>query len=428
MRIDLGLVLAIILECIYFIYYADSLFYRKKSKSSCYSAIIAGYLIHGIVCMFGNTLINIGVFIGVNFLIFSLCYHINYKNAIFQSVVLSVVSIATEFAVVLGMIGLDLSKLNSTLPITSLILTIFSKSLYLIAIIALIRLFRNHKGSRGASSKTLMAATALTLFCLILIIYQIDQSKVVAAICIGLVIINLIVFGINQSLVKKDLEAETLKMQLAKEKIDFEEYRLLKEKYEQIRVLHHDFKEHMNVLSALVSDNNEKAKEYIKSLYHEEDISGFEEYSDNKMLNIVLSKKKKECRDADIQFVIDPIQASLTFFSDIDVVTVFSNLISNAIEGCKNSNIKKIFLNIYTANENFVVIKIKNTSDLKPVVVEGLLKTHKDNTKLHGIGMDSIKRALSNYKATLNWDYDEAEKLFCARIIINKSMIAQKIN
>ena len=32
MRIDLGLILAIILEYIFFIYYADTLFYRKRKK------------------------------------------------------------------------------------------------------------------------------------------------------------------------------------------------------------------------------------------------------------------------------------------------------------------------------------------------------------------------------------------------------------
>ena len=39
MRIDLGMVLAIIFEYIIFIYYADTLFYRKRNKYLCYAII-----------------------------------------------------------------------------------------------------------------------------------------------------------------------------------------------------------------------------------------------------------------------------------------------------------------------------------------------------------------------------------------------------
>lgn len=43
MRIDLGMVLAIIFEYIIFIYYADTLFYRKRNKYLCYAIIALEY-------------------------------------------------------------------------------------------------------------------------------------------------------------------------------------------------------------------------------------------------------------------------------------------------------------------------------------------------------------------------------------------------
>ena len=44
MRIDLGMVLAIIFEYIIFIYYADTLFYRKRNKYLCYAIIALVYI------------------------------------------------------------------------------------------------------------------------------------------------------------------------------------------------------------------------------------------------------------------------------------------------------------------------------------------------------------------------------------------------
>ena len=97
-------------------------------------------------------------------------------------------------------------------------------------------------------------------------------------------------------------------------------------------------------------------------------------------------------------------------FNDMDIVTIFSNLINNAMESCAHSSEKKIYLNIHTENQN--------TSDIEPIVINGRLKTHKDNAKLHGIGMNSISRALSAYNGSLDWKYNKEQKIFSTTIII----------
>lgn len=212
---------------------------------------------------------------------------------------------------------------------------------------------------------------------------------------------------------KAELEAQQLK-----EKFDYDEYMMLKENNQQASILNHDFKEHIGALSSLIGADNETAQEYIKSICGKFSQSKFIEYSDNKILNVLLSKKKEECENQNIQFLIDPIRAELSFFNDMDIVTIFSNLINNAMESCAHSSEKKIYLNIHTENQNFIVIKIENTSDIEPIVINGRLKTHKDNAKLHGIGMNSISRALSAYNGSLDWKYNKEQKIFSTTIII----------
>ena len=126
----------------------------------------------------------------------------------------------------------------------------------------------------------------------------------------------------------------------------------------------------------------------------------------------------KECRDQGISFLLDPVTASLKIFNDMDAVTIFSNLLNNAIESCKNSAEKKIYMRIYTVNENFVVIKTENSSDQKPLVIDGKLKTHKENEQLHGIGIHSIRNTLNQYNGKFTWSYDDDEKIFCCMIVI----------
>lgn len=248
------------------------------------------------------------------------------------------------------------------------------------------------------------------------------NSNLLSVVCFLVVVINVIVFAINQVMIRKELENAELRKQLDKENIDYEEYMLLKEKHEQTKIFHHDFKEHMNTLNALIGESNEKAKAYIKSITQEEGALRLTEYTDNKILNILLTKKKAECAEQGISFSIDPVRAHLDFISDMDTVTIFSNLINNASESCLKSKEKKIFLSIGAVNDNFVVIKLENTADTKPVVINGVLRTHKNTEKLHGIGMNSIRRALKGYEGALDWEYDTSEKMFRTRIVIKNDV------
>lgn len=223
-------------------------------------------------------------------------------------------------------------------------------------------------------------------------------------------------------MVRKSAENATLRRQLEKESSIFEEYTLLKNNYEQTRILQHDFKEHMRLLSSLVESDNERAKSYISSLCKEDDSAEFTEYSDKSILNILLSKKKVQCIKYGISFVINPICAHLEFINDMDAVSIFSNLINNAIDSCLSSKEKKIFLEINTLNDNFVVIKIINSADKKPIVIDGQLQTVKSNKDIHGIGISSIKKAIKNYNGNIDWKYDEIEKVFKVNIILKSTL------
>lgn len=421
MRIDLGMILAIILEYIFFIYYADTLFYRKRNKYICYGIIALGYILHLGVCMFGNIVINALSAIVIHFICFKLCYHISNKSAAFQSVLLVAINSASEYMIAfIPYLGIIPNQYLLMTPAQSFILTLASKVLYLIGIMIISRLFCNKQNKVQYTSTGLLAIPVLTAIIILLMIKVNTTSNLLSLVCLILIIMNIIVFAINQKLITTEAEKAELEAQQLKEKFDYDEYMMLKENNQQASILNHDFKEHISALSSLIGADNETAQEYIKSICGELTQPQFVEYSNNKILNVLLSKKKEECISQGIQFLIDPIRAELSFFNDMDIVTIFSNLINNAMESCAHSAEKKIYLNIHTENQNFIVINIENTSDIEPIVINGRLKTHKDNAKLHGIGMNSIQRALSDYNGSLTWKYNSVEKIFSTTIIIQK--------
>ena len=422
MRIDLGLILGIALEFIFFIYYADTLFYQKRSKWLCYSIIAINYLIHFLICTFGNGTLNIIVFTIINLLCFILCYHIKFKNALFQTFILIILSIASELLVILiPYIDILLDNTLIMSPTQSMILTLVSKSLYLIGVLIISKLFSNDIRDYGTPPLALISIPAITIAIFFLIIKANITSIFLSIACFLLILINCILLFINKRMTNMDLEIAELKADRSKENLQLEQYLLLKERDERLHILHHDLKEHLLAVSALIEKNdsdNTEALEYIKSLFMEESSSQAVDYTDNLMLNILLTKKKDECSAKGIDFKIDPILVQMNFMKNTDVVSLFSNLINNAIEGSEKSVAKKIYLNIRMQNDTYIIINTENSADTEPLVIDGKLRTRKTNKNLHGIGMNSIRRTLKKYNGSLSWEYDRKNKIFCTNIII----------
>lgn len=124
-----------------------------------------------------------------------------------------------------------------------------------------------------------------------------------------------------------------------------------------------------------------------------------------------------------IKLNITSTNPKLDFIDGMDTVAIFSNLINNAIEACSNSARKDIFIDLYTVNNAFSVIKVENYADKEPIVIEGMLRSGKDNGNSHGIGIKSINNSLSKYDGKMSWSYDKAKGMFRTVISINNSQI-----
>jgi sensor histidine kinase regulating citrate/malate metabolism len=104
------------------------------------------------------------------------------------------------------------------------------------------------------------------------------------------------------------------------------------EKYENTRILRHDLKEQISTLKSLISEDNHEAIKYADKLGRLGRELDFVEYTDNKVLNILLDRKVSECHDKGIELYIKSNGVSVSFLSELDTVAIFSNLINNAME------------------------------------------------------------------------------------------------
>ena len=112
MRIDAGLIIGVALEFIIMLYFANSTLQPKKNYYISSAMCFVGYLIG-----FAFSLLNVGVFIVINFLIFNLGYRINFKTSIFQTMMLLVFMFLGEIIVTFTMkMGLDKKSFLEVTP------------------------------------------------------------------------------------------------------------------------------------------------------------------------------------------------------------------------------------------------------------------------------------------------------------------------
>ena len=94
----------------------------------------------------------------------------------------------------------------------------------------------------------------------------------------------------------------------------------------------------------------------------------------------------------------------------IDLCSLFSNLLDNAIEACdklpENAGQKVIHIKA-AIQAGFLIVKTENTY-CQPVQRSGeILKTSKQDGINHGYGLQLVRRIADQYEGQINIEYDD---------------------
>ena len=110
-------------------------------------------------------------------------------------------------------------------------------------------------------------------------------------------------------------------------------YRDLQLRYQHSMRIVHDVKKHISALDGLIeTDHMEEAERYKHSLYQELDKLHPTFQCENKLLSVIINHAliKAEQKRIRMHLQIEPMD--LSFLSDMDLTTIVSNLLDNALE------------------------------------------------------------------------------------------------
>lgn len=161
-------------------------------------------------------------------------------------------------------------------------------------------------------------------------------------------------------------------------------YMELEENYSQSRKIIHDIRNHMYALEQAA--RLEQTQDYFTDVHEMLNSLGLKFYSDNRMLNIVLNDKLKGLPKEQVECGLGGVD--LGFLSDMDVTTIFANLLDNALEAGKRQQDFRLWIRGEQI-QDFAVVKIRNT------FTDGKKEGHE------GLGLENVRQALKKYHGEL---------------------------
>ncbi|RHQ98380.1 sensor histidine kinase [Peptoclostridium sp. AF21-18] len=216
-----------------------------------------------------------------------------------------------------------------------------------------------------------------------------------------LVIINMILIFIFVNYVKS--EKENAKMQIVNEKLkmQYKYYLDMEENQKKMRQVYHDMNNHIKNIKSM-KNNSSEIDEYIYSIEKEVQENSCVYSTGNTLLDIILFEKNKECIKNEIEFntLIDFRECD--FMDMIDISSIFSNLIDNAIEACAkiDEDQKRYIILRTTSIKGYFVIRCENSKSKNihsSKDSKGRFITSKKDKFYHGIGIESIKSSINKY-------------------------------
>lgn len=425
------------IEAIVLWQYSSSLFVASQKTRLRFAILCIFYLILFAVSILGIKWLNMILYLLVNFIFMATLFRIKWYLAFFHSSVLSAVMGMCELAVY-SIIGRFIPHFwaNAEHFHNKIIFTVFAKTMFLTIFYILIHFFKGQQkqNQKNDHSVLLLAFIPITSVFVMVTFVNISDAFalspnltwMVTLSAAFLLVINLLVFGINQYNQKKNMEFTEMQLLLQKEADSAEYYEMLRLQNENQRILIHDIKKHLQSIDLLNEQKeSEKITAYIRQLILSSDLKESARLCDHEMLNSILCRYMQQCNNSHITFRVDIRSGTTDFIADNDLTSLFCNLLDNAMEAVNSIPDAYIELNAGKREKTpFVVITMINSCRNDPFADQlGSLNTHKPNKTMHGFGLKSIRKTISKYNGNMQMYYDNDTLTFHTIITLKQFII-----
>lgn len=230
--------------------------------------------------------------------------------------------------------------------------------------------------------------------------------------CIFYIIFIFLYFKQYEERIEAEQRNRLMKIQQTYSKKEIE---AIRRSERSIAILRHDMRHFLTNLSVLIDNGEaEKAQEYINGIINSADKTVNKRYCANDTVNMILSSYEDIISENKIDFRYTLRLPEKLPFSDVDITSVLSNAMENAIHAVLplGEAERIIELSIIEKNEK-ILMSLSNTYAVKPRMSDGFPVTDDKN---HGFGTQSIRYAIENVNG--NCQFSVTDDRFILQIVL----------
>ncbi len=269
----------------------------------------------------------------------------------------------------------------------------------------------------------------VTIICFLVQIYKYELAEDIlerienatCGIFILAIIIEMISFENLKSAIFQAKRYAEEKTRLEMYEMQRDHYRLTTEQIKKLTALRHDFRNHLYVIAERI-----RRSEFDEAISYIDKIGGCTEeassivVAENEILATILTVKNMICKNKEIEFDYE-ITCGAIHIEDMDLNTVVSNLLDNAIEASEKCGInqRRIVFKIKDVKQ-FVAIECSNTCKMKQAGKKHIFQTTKENKEEHGYGIENIKETVEKYGGQAEFTCEEG--IFHVKIMMENNV------
>ena len=411
--------------------YFKSKYTMKRNYWIILLSYFVSFVFQYVINLFSVPYLNLLSFFVCNLTIVLFCFNASFKQSIFNVALLEGIMMTTEIVVMYlfsSILEIDLLECQNN-DLIIFLETAATKTLYFIIAYIISKSFKKNNNNPNSVNKYSILLFLMPVSSIIVISsyaylsfnYEINKTTNILFTCSSLIMLisNIIIFIIHERIIDILIKNTELELEKQKTHINKEYYSELEKQYASSNILIHDIKKCLaNIKTLSAQGDTEKTIDYIDSIYNGYEIKKIKQYSNNKLINVIVSRYAQLCYDNNIDFTADIRNIDFSFIKDSEITALFDNLLENAFEAASNSYNKFIKIEIDYKNENYIFVKISNSINDKPHFQKGVPITIKNDKKHHGIGTKSIFRIVKKYDGNIGYNYIENENIFVTTILL----------
>lgn len=417
--IDLVIYLA---EMAIAVYYSKRFLIAKRDKAAQCMVWVVGYMILYGVSFFNIAWLNIICFFIVNLSIIVFLYESGLVSGVFHSMILTAVMALSE-SVMIAAYSFATTEFRDTgqYSVEAVIAAVMSKIIYFFVVCLLRFLFKGKKENSSEGYKLFfIPIVTIGLYFLFISIcrrYSLSEMDQIAISVgsISLLLINMLLFWEREKIIEKGIQNSELNLQIQKEKDIADYYRLMLKRDEELKIIIHDYKKHLQAIEILCrTERTQEIEKYIESILGKIDTFA-KRFSDDKLIDAILTHYAELSKERGISFSADVRQGVMEGVTNEDTTALLSNTVENAYEAAALYKGEDPFIDIRINRSirlNEIMLVAVNSCNSDPRDSRGEMYTTKGHKGIHGMGIKSIKRILKKYDGEMTMYFSNQEKAF----------------